>query len=130
MNTTARNGIDENLTERSEKFSKSIYKYVYRIPLKYLCDAGLVNQCFKLNTKYLLTLETGMQKLFKTNTNQRADDLPRSVDADIVFTSPPYIMHEQFKLDDNFITYLERVMLSEHVHRSSLHCISKILLTG
>ena len=78
MNTTAGNGINENLTERSEKFSKSIYKYVYRIPLKYLCDAGLVNQCFKLNTKYPLTLETGMQKLFKTNTNQRADDLPRS----------------------------------------------------
>ena len=45
-----------------------------------------------------------MQKFFETNINQAADALPRTVDADIVFTSAPYIMYEQFKLDDNFRT--------------------------
>ena len=32
----------------------------------------------------------------------------------------PYIMYKQFKLDDNFRTYLERVMLSEHVLRTRI----------
>ena len=88
-------------------------EYVYRIPLKYLCDLALVNQCFKLDTKYILTLETDMQKLFETNINQTADALPMIVDA-------PYIMYEQFKLDNNFRAYLEGEMLSEHVLRTGI----------
>ena len=42
--------------------------------------------------KYILMLETDMQKLFQTNINQAAHALPRSVDADIIFISIPYIM--------------------------------------
>ena len=79
-----------------------------------------LNQCFKFNTKYSLTLETDMQKLFGTNINQTADALPKTVDTDIVITSTPYIMYKQFKLDDNFRTYLEGVMLSEHVLRTGI----------
>lgn len=52
-----------------------------------MCDVGLVNQCFKLSTKYILTLETKMQQLFETNVNQAADALPWTVDAEIIFTS-------------------------------------------
>ena len=63
---------------------------------------GLVNQCFKFNTKYILNPETDMQKLFQTNRNQTADALPRTVDADIVINSVPYIMYKQFKLDDKY----------------------------
>ena len=65
-----------------------------------------------------------MQKFFETNINQAADALSRTVDADIVFTSAPYIMYEQFKLDDNFRTYLERVKLSEHVLRTGIKPMS------
>ena len=61
-----------------------------------------------------------MLKLFETKSNQTADALPRTVDADIVFTSTPYIMYEQFKLDNNFRTYLEGVILSEHVYRTGI----------
>ena len=49
-------------------------EHVYRILLKYLCDLGLVNQCYKFNTKYFLSLETDMQRLFETNINQTADE--------------------------------------------------------
>ena len=112
-NATAGNRTDENLTATIEKFQDQLKEeYVYRIPLKDLCNLVLGNQCFKFNTKFILTLETDMQKLFETNRNQTADALPRTVDAD---TSAPYIMYEQFKLDNNFRTYLEGVMLSEHV---------------
>ena len=61
-----------------------------------------------------------MQKLFGTNRNQTADFLHRTVDAEIVITSAPNIMYEQCKLDDNFRTYLEGVMLSEHVLRTGI----------
>ena len=56
-----------------------------------------------------------MQRLFKTNVNQTADALPKTVDAEIIFTSAPYIMYEQLKLDNNYQTYLEGVMLAEPV---------------
>ena len=86
--------------------------------MKYLCDLGLVNQCFKFNTKYILTLETKMQKLFKRNTNQAADVSPWNVDAEIVITSSPYIKYEQVRLDDNSRTSLEGAVLSDHVPRT------------
>ena len=60
-NATDPNRTDENLTERTEKFQDQIKsEFVFRIPLKFLCDLGLVNQCFKFNTKYILTLEADM----------------------------------------------------------------------
>ena len=61
-----------------------------------------------------------MQKLFETNINQAADALPRNFNAEIIITSASYIMYEQSKLDDNFRTYLEGVMLSEHVLRAGI----------
>ena len=61
-----------------------------------------------------------MQQLFETNINRAADALPRNVDAEIIITSAPYILYEQFKLHDNFRTYLEGVMLSEYVLRMGI----------
>ena len=61
-----------------------------------------------------------MQRLFEMNINQAADALPRVVDAEIMFTSAPYTMYEQLKLDDNYQTYLKRVMLSERVLRTGI----------
>ena len=112
---------NENLADRLQKFQNQLKnQYIYRISLKYLCDLDLVNQCFKFDTKYILTLETEMKKIFETNMNQTVNTLPRNIDAEVIITSAPYIMHEQFKLDDNFRTYLEVVMLSEHVLRTRI----------
>ena len=94
---------DENLTGRIAKFQCQLKsEYVHRISLKFLCDLDLVNQCFTLNKKYILTLKTEMQKLFEANVNQNVDALPTTIDADIVFTGASYIMYKQFELDDNF----------------------------
>ena len=65
-NAAALHRTDENLTERIEKVQDQLKnEYVYRIPLKYLCDVGLVNQFFKFNTNYVLTLETDMQNCLR-----------------------------------------------------------------
>ena len=61
-----------------------------------------------------------MQELFETGVNQNADGLPRIVDADIVFTGTPYIMYEQFQLDNNFKTYLEGTMQSKDMLRTEI----------
>ena len=83
-NATAPNKTDLNLTDRTGKLqNQNKNEFVYRVPLKFLCDLGLVNQCFKFNTKYILTLETNMQRLLETNINQAADALPKTIDAEL-----------------------------------------------
>ena len=83
----AGNRTDENLTDRITIFQEQLKnEYVYRIPLEFLCDVGLINECFKFNTKFILTLDMDMQKLFETNINQSTDALSMSLDADVVFT--------------------------------------------
>ena len=83
----AGNRMDENLTDIITKFQGQLKnEYVYRIPLKFLCYLGFVNHCLKFNTKYILMLETEMQKLFETNIYQSRHVLPDNVDADVVFT--------------------------------------------
>ena len=46
------------------------------IPLKFLCDLGLVNQPVKFNIKWLITFEQDYQKLYETKPNQEDDALP------------------------------------------------------
>ena len=115
------NRTNENLTDRIAKFADQLQnECIYRIPLKFLCDIGLVNQCFQFNTKYILALGTDMQKLFEPNANQANGALPISVDATIIFTSTPYIQYDQFQLDDNLETYPKRTLQSKHVLRTGI----------
>ena len=81
---------------------------------------GLVNQPVKFNTKWHLTFETDYQRLFESKANQANDALPDSVDAKTILTSTPYILCEQFKLDDNYRTYLEGIMMSNNVLRTGI----------
>ena len=65
-NATAGNRTNENVTDRIAKFqNQTKNEYVYRIPLKYLSDVDLVNQCFKFNTKYILTLQRSFILTYK-----------------------------------------------------------------
>ena len=85
IDATHPNRIDENLTDRIKNFQNQIKsEFVHRIPLKFLCYLGLVNQYFNFNKKYILTLEIDMKRLFETNVNQAAHAFPRTIDAEIV----------------------------------------------
>ena len=61
-----------------------------------------------------------MQSLFETNINQVVNVLSRTTDAEIILTSASFIVYEQLKLDDNYRTYLEGVLISEHVFRTGI----------
>ena len=65
---------------------------------------GLVNQPVKFNTKCNLTFEMDYQRLFESKINQANDAVSNSINAKMVLTSTPYILYEQFKLEDNLST--------------------------
>ena len=66
QNDDAVNRTDESLDERLDKFSNQLQdEYYYMIPLRFLCDLGLVNQPVKFNTKWLITLEQDYQNFLK-----------------------------------------------------------------
>ena len=112
QNADAVNRTDENLDDRLGINSDQLQdEYYYMIPLRFLCDLGLVNQPVKFNTKWLIIFGQDYQKLFQTKANQ-ANALPTSVDAKMLLTATPYLLYEQFKLDDNYRAYLEGIMIS------------------
>ena len=113
---------DENLTERIQKFSQQLRNTVYyRIPLKYICGLGFVNSPIKFNTKWRITFENDLSKLFESNTNLAADaEYPDNPDAKIILDSAPYLLYHQFSLEDTFRSYLESAMVSNQVLRTGL----------
>ena len=60
------------------------------------------------------------QRLFESKANQANDALPNIVATKIILTSTPYIMYQQFKLDDNYRTYLEGIMISNNLLRTGI----------
>ena len=118
----ANNRIDDNIDERIQKFQNQLKTdYFYRIPLKYICNLGKVNQPIRFNTKWRITFEQDMQRLFEANTNLgAAAGLPDTVDAKIILKSTPYLLYTQFKLDTNFRNYLETALVSESKLRTGI----------
>ena len=58
---------DDKVEDKEDKFLTQIdSKYVYRIPLKYLCNLGKINFPTKINLKICWTLETNMKQLFES----------------------------------------------------------------
>ena len=113
---------DENLTQRITKFAAQLQNtYYYRTPLKYICSLGLVNTPVKFNTKWRITFESNMQRLFESNANLAAGTaFPNTVDAKIILYSVPYLHYQQFSLEDTYRTYLESAMVSNQVLRTGI----------
>ena len=107
---------DPNLTERLEKLTDWIRKnFFYRIPLGLIVDLGLINFCVKTDTKFLITLERDMNKLFKTN--KKAASINEAPDALIQFHDRPYIAYEEINLTKTMDIYLSGILGSEQALR-------------
>ena len=114
---------DLNLNERITKFRVQLQStYYYRIPLQYLCDIGYVNTPIKFNTKWRLTFETNTAKLFESNAAlaTAAAAYPTAFDAKIVLDSTPYLLYQQFELEDTYRAYFEGAMISNQILRTGL----------
>ena len=89
--------------------------------MKYIVYIGQVNTPIKFNTKWHMTFQTDLQKLFESKTDQgAAGGLPNNVDAKIILESTPYLLYYQFELEDTFRTYLESAMISNQVLRTGI----------
>lgn len=84
----------------------------YRVPLRFLCNIGLVNHQVKLDTKIICTLETDLLKLFESGKKVKSIAGP---DAKIIWDDAPFIQFEQFRLNNNFRQYLETSFLAKKV---------------
>ena len=113
---------DDNIDERIQKFAAQLRTTnYYRIPLKYICDIGYVNTPIKFNTKWRLTFESNMSRLFESKTNLAADaNYPNNVDVKIILDSAPYLLFHQFSLEDTNRAYLGGAMISNQVLRTGL----------
>ena len=122
QNGDADDRTDDNLDDRIAKFRTQLQStYYYRIPLKYICDIRYVNTPIKFNTKWRLTFETNMSRLFESKTNLAADaDYPDNVDAKIILESAPYLLFYQFSLEDTYRAYFEGAMISNQILRTGL----------
>ena len=109
---------DDNLEDREDKFANQIdSKYVYRIPLKYLCDLGKINFPTKIDLKIRCTMQTNMTQLFESKKKVNTIGAP---DAQIVFVRAPYLQYGRILLTKNFSQYLETIILSSKVLRMGM----------
>ena len=113
---------DDNLDERIQKFSNQLKNTTYyRIPLKYICGLGFVNQPIKFNTKWRIIFESDISRLFESKANLAAGaDYPDEPDAKIILDSAPYLLYHQFSLEDTYRSYLEGAMVSNQALRTGL----------
>ena len=91
--------------------------YIYRIPLWYLADIGLVNISVKIDLKIVCTSETNMKKLFESNkkiTTVGYFDPKNNLPQGFIYWT------EQLRLDDVFGQYLETALFSKQILRMSI----------
>ena len=119
----------DNLEDRIAKFNANdalSKTKVYRIPLRYLVDLGLVNMPTAFDTKIIFYLEQTMSKLFEgrkklANLGGKAAALPTSQrDVALQWHAAPYIQYEQIKLNDTFDKYISKALQSKRVLRTGI----------
>ena len=76
---------------------------------------------FKFNTKWRLTFETDVSRLFESKTNLAVGAAYLdTVDAKIIIDSAPYLLFHQFSLEDTYRAYFEDAMISNQILRTGL----------
>ena len=58
-----------------------------------------------------------MEKLFESRKALAANTIIPEVDAQIIFTTAPFVQYEQILLDKNFRQHLETIMVSKKILR-------------
>ena len=111
---------DENIAKRITKFQNLIKSNnVYRIPLRFLVDVGLVNFPTAFNKKFTFNLEQNRNKVFEAKL--KVDNIPTGQpDAEIYFHSTSYIQYEQIKLNDTIKKYVDKALQSKRVLRTGI----------
>ena len=115
-NNTATEALrgDDNLIWRKTNFAGRIaLDHAYRIPLGLITDLGLCNFPIQTDTRFIITLERILNKLFEDLEKQ--DALPTTdPDASIEFTDRPYIEYQEIILTPTWETYLKDILKDQN----------------
>ena len=110
--------IESNIADRRKQFADVIKtKKVYRIPLQFLADVGLVNFPENFNSRFILILEQYMNRLLESNT--KVTPIPQ-LDAKIIIDEAPYISYPEIKLDKNFEVYFNSTLRTKKALRTGI----------
>ena len=86
---------DLNIDKRISLFQERLKNdFVYRVPLRYLCDIGKINFQTKIDYRIKLFLKTNMNKLFESKKLLVPAVAIPTTDAQIIFTKAPFIQYE------------------------------------
>ena len=119
-NSNTEDNIEDSIAKFNADDASSKTK-VYRIPLRYLLDVGLVNMPTAFDTKNVFNLEQNLSKLFESikklaNFGSAAASLPTGQpDANVYWHAAPYIQDAQIKLNDTFNKYITKALQSKRV---------------
>ena len=130
ISASARNSnTDDNLEDTISKFNDDnalSETRMYRIPLKYLVDLGLVNLTTDFDVKFIFNLEKNRSKLFERKkianltTGAAAPLSTDESDTDVHYYGAPYLQYEQIKLSDTFDKYVSTALRSKRALRTGI----------
>ena len=83
-----------------------------------MTSLGLVNFPHKIDTRFLFTLESNLNRSFETNA--KLHNISNESDAQVIFHGTPYISYPQITLDDNFLVYLNTILRSRSALRTGV----------
>ena len=83
-----------------------------------MTSLGLVNFPHKIDTRFLFTLESNLNRSFETNA--KLHNIPNESDVQVIFHGTPYISYPQITLDDNFLVYLNTILRSRTALRTGV----------
>ena len=110
--------IKDNLVWRLSNLKGNLKeKNYYRMPLGYFLSLGLVNFAYQLDTGFIFTLETNLNRLFESNAKI---NIPDASDVQVIFHDTPYISYPQITLTDNFLVYANGVLRARGALRTGV----------
>ena len=110
-NNTDNSRTDDNLDDRIDKFHDLLgKKKICQIPLTFLIDLGLANFPISFDTRYILTLEQDLNKLFESK--KKVNPIPEPA-AKIITFETPFISYPEIHLNKNFAVYFNSVLRSK-----------------
>ena len=118
ISTDIKDRQDANLVWRLSNLKGDLKEQNYfRIPSGWLLSLGLVNFAYQLDTRFIFTLETNLDRLFESNAKGNIPDAP---DAQIIFHDTPYISYPEITLTDNFLVYANGILRGRGALRTSV----------
>ena len=82
-----------------------------------MLSLSLVNFAYQLDTRFVFTLETNLNRFFESSARA---NIPNAPDAHIIFHGTPYISYPQITLTDNFLVYANGVLRARGALRTGV----------